>query len=89
MHFFIEIQNNISLIGIKHDLVTATFNVQGPQSLAWNNEEVRTDMPYYDKRYHIPYNPPPNEVNYIDGLGKKVGNPRSTVSIFNNSMQLL
>lgn len=45
----------------------------------WNRESNTRNKPYHDKNYHIPYNPPPNEVNFIGGLGKNRGNLRSKV----------
>lgn len=52
---------------------------QGSPAFVWDNEAVRTDQPYADKRYHVAHNPPPNEVNFVNGLGKTKGNQRSQV----------
>lgn len=39
-------------------------------------------MPYADKRYNLKeYNPPPNEVGFLGGLGKKTGTSRSKAHI--------
>lgn len=57
--------------------------IKGSPAFVWNNEVTRTDAPYYDKRYHIPYDLPPNEVNFVGGLGRPKGNPRSKVCICN------
>lgn len=53
--------------------------MKGSPAFVWNNEITRTDEPYHDKRYHIPYDLPPNEVNFVGGLGKIKGNARSKV----------
>lgn len=53
--------------------------IQGSRIFVWDRKVARSDEPYADKKYHIPFNPPPNEVNYIGGLGKNRGNPRSKV----------
>lgn len=53
--------------------------IKGSPAFVWNNEVTRTDAPYYDKRYHIAYDLPPNEVNFVGGLGRPKGNARSKV----------
>lgn len=40
---------------------------------------IRADQPYTEHKYHIPFNPPPNEVNFVGGLGKNRGHRRSKV----------
>lgn len=41
---------------------------------------VSSTMPYADKKYSMNvYNPPANEINFMGGLGTKVGNVRSKV----------
>lgn len=56
--------------------------IQGNQIFVWNRKIARSNEAYVDKKYHIPFNPPPNEVNFIGGLGKNRGNPRSKVILF-------
>ncbi|KAJ6643216.1 hypothetical protein Bhyg_08173 [Pseudolycoriella hygida] len=51
--------------------------LKGSPAFVWSNEVTRTDEPYYDKRYHIPHDLPPNEVNFVGGLGKIKGHARS------------
>lgn len=41
---------------------------------------MKSVHPYHDHKYEIPFNPPPNEVNFMGGLGMKKGNRRSKVS---------
>lgn len=41
---------------------------------------VSSTMPYADKKYSLnTYNPPANEINFMGGLGKQIGNVRSKV----------
>lgn len=40
---------------------------------------IRSDQPYIEHKYHIPFNPPPNEVNFVGGVGTNRGHRRSKV----------
>lgn len=55
------------------------FFLKGSRAFVWDREKGRSDQPYPDQAYHIPFDPPPNEVNFIGGLGKRSGNIRSRV----------
>lgn len=50
------------------------------QSILEPRYVVSSTMPYADKKYSLNvYNPPANEINFMGGLGKKIGNVRSKV----------
>uniref|UniRef100_A0A8W7PBG0 Uncharacterized protein n=1 Tax=Anopheles coluzzii TaxID=1518534 RepID=A0A8W7PBG0_ANOCL len=51
--------------------------LQGTKNFVWNREEVSSNLPYQNHNYEIPYNKPPNEVNFMGGLGSKKPNYRS------------
>ncbi|CRK86481.1 CLUMA_CG000430, isoform A [Clunio marinus] len=62
--------------------ITSTIkSVLEPQQLK------SSKMPYADKRYGLTvYNPPPNELGFLGGLGKRTGNVRSKAHIQRPSM---
>uniref|UniRef100_A0A182J1Z9 Uncharacterized protein n=1 Tax=Anopheles atroparvus TaxID=41427 RepID=A0A182J1Z9_ANOAO len=49
----------------------------GTKNFVWNREEVSSNLPYFNHNYEIPFNRPPNEVNFMGGLGSKNPNFRS------------
>uniref|UniRef100_A0A182P5S6 DUF4200 domain-containing protein n=1 Tax=Anopheles epiroticus TaxID=199890 RepID=A0A182P5S6_9DIPT len=49
----------------------------GTKNFVWNREEVSSNLPYHNHNYEIPFNKPPNEVNFMGGLGSKKPNYRS------------
>ncbi|XP_035906981.1 uncharacterized protein LOC118509865 [Anopheles stephensi] len=51
--------------------------LQGTKNFVWNREEISSNLPYHNHNYEIPYNKPPNEVNFMGGLGSKKPNFRS------------
>uniref|UniRef100_A0A182KEF2 Uncharacterized protein n=1 Tax=Anopheles christyi TaxID=43041 RepID=A0A182KEF2_9DIPT len=51
--------------------------LQGTKNFVWNREEVSSNLPYHNHNYEIPFNKPPNEVNFMGGLGSKKPNYRS------------
>uniref|UniRef100_A0A182MUF9 Uncharacterized protein n=1 Tax=Anopheles culicifacies TaxID=139723 RepID=A0A182MUF9_9DIPT len=51
--------------------------LQGTKNFVWNREEVSSNLPYHNHNYEIPFNKPPNEVNFMGGLGSKKPNFRS------------
>uniref|UniRef100_A0A182R3X9 Uncharacterized protein n=1 Tax=Anopheles funestus TaxID=62324 RepID=A0A182R3X9_ANOFN len=53
--------------------------LQGTKNFVWNREEISSNLPYHNHNYEIPFNKPPNEVNFMGGLGSKKPNFRSKV----------
>ncbi|XP_055596353.1 uncharacterized protein LOC129746617 [Uranotaenia lowii] len=53
--------------------------LQGTKNFVWDREEISSNQPYFDRNYENPYNRPPNEVNFLGGLGNKKPNFRSKV----------
>uniref|UniRef100_A0A182T3D8 Uncharacterized protein n=1 Tax=Anopheles maculatus TaxID=74869 RepID=A0A182T3D8_9DIPT len=51
--------------------------LQGTKNFVWNREEITSNLPYHNHNYEIPFNKPPNEVNFMGGLGSKKPNFRS------------
>uniref|UniRef100_A0A182VTE0 Uncharacterized protein n=1 Tax=Anopheles minimus TaxID=112268 RepID=A0A182VTE0_9DIPT len=51
--------------------------LQGTKNFVWNREEISSNLPYHNHNYEIPFNKPPNEVNFMGGLGSKKPNFRS------------
>ncbi|XP_035777910.1 uncharacterized protein LOC118459012 [Anopheles albimanus] len=51
--------------------------IQGTKNFVWNREELSSNLPYYNHNYEIPFNRPPNEVNFMGGLGSKKAHFRS------------
>lgn len=68
-----SVENNPASFGSRKSVI------QGSRIFVWDRKVARTDEPYADGKYHIPFNPPPNEVNFIGGLGQNRGNCRSKV----------
>ncbi|XP_058447607.1 uncharacterized protein LOC131427993 [Malaya genurostris] len=53
--------------------------IQGTKNFVWDREDLSSNLPYKDRNYEIPFNPPPNEVNFLGGLGSKKAHYRSKV----------
>lgn len=53
--------------------------MQGSPPFIWDTEQLRSDQPYADGKYKLAHNPPPNEVNFVGGIGSKFGRTRSKV----------
>ncbi|XP_055544407.1 uncharacterized protein LOC129729680 [Wyeomyia smithii] len=53
--------------------------IQGTKNFVWEREDLSSNLPYIDHRYDIPFNRPPNEVNFLGGLGSKKPHFRSKV----------
>ncbi|XP_038114441.1 uncharacterized protein LOC6031413 [Culex quinquefasciatus] len=53
--------------------------LQGTKNFVWDREELSSNLPYRDHNYDIPFNRPPNEVNFLGGLGSKKPHFRSKV----------
>ncbi|XP_053665487.1 uncharacterized protein LOC128714636 [Anopheles marshallii] len=51
--------------------------LRGTKNFVWNREEISSNLPYHNHNYEIPFNKPPNEVNFMGGLGSKKPNFRS------------
>ncbi|XP_053676366.1 uncharacterized protein LOC128726576 [Anopheles nili] len=51
--------------------------LQGTKNFVWNREEVSSNLPYHNHNYDIPFNRPPNEVNFMGGLGSRKAHHRS------------
>ncbi|XP_058060514.1 uncharacterized protein LOC131211161 [Anopheles bellator] len=51
--------------------------IQGTKNFVWNREETSSNLPYYNHNYDTPFNRPPNEVNFMGGLGSKKPHFRS------------
>jgi hypothetical protein len=57
------------------------------QSVLEPRQYVSSKMPYADKRYDLKeYNPPPNELGFLGGLGKRTGNFRSKAHVQKSTM---
>ncbi|XP_053697764.1 uncharacterized protein LOC128744635 [Sabethes cyaneus] len=53
--------------------------IQGTKNFVWEREDLSSNLPYIDHRFEIPFNRPPNEVNFLGGLGSKKPHFRSKV----------
>ncbi|EAT39153.1 AAEL009019-PA [Aedes aegypti] len=53
--------------------------LQGTKNFVWDREELSSNLPYFNRNYEIPFNRPPNEVNFLGGLGSNKAHYRSKV----------
>ncbi|XP_065075827.1 uncharacterized protein LOC135699474 [Ochlerotatus camptorhynchus] len=53
--------------------------LQGTKNFVWDREELSSNLPYFNNNYEIPFNRPPNEVNFLGGLGSNKAHYRSKV----------
>ncbi|XP_062703462.1 uncharacterized protein LOC109424235 [Aedes albopictus] len=53
--------------------------LQGTKNFVWDREDLCSNQPYFNRNYEIPFNRPPNEVNFLGGLGSNKAHYRSKV----------
>ncbi|XP_058826464.1 uncharacterized protein LOC131686231 [Topomyia yanbarensis] len=53
--------------------------IQGTKNFVWDREDLSSNLPYRNRNYEIPFNRPPNEINFLGGLGSKKPHYRSKV----------